>query len=119
MLSTYEKDRVLDWFGRGEVGASSKAMALAAVGVPDAERDHPYDPDDFRRCLLLLDHVPEIRDEFDAIAAMSPTWSALVERWDELEKLFYEEAGSLYPLPGKTAPKLYEQIKEILKEAQK
>ena len=63
------KDKILNWFGAGQVGASSKAMALAAAGMPN-DKSHPYDPDDLNRCLLLLEAVPEIRQHMDKVAAI-------------------------------------------------
>ena len=105
------KDKILKWFGTGRVGASSKAMALAAAGIP-SDRSHPYDPDDLNRCILLLEAVPEIRDNMDKVAAISDTWSKLVERWDEVEQCFLDEVG-LNCTKGNIASRTYELMKSI------
>jgi hypothetical protein len=70
------KDKILDWFATGRVGASSQAMACAAAGLP-SDKSHPCDPDDLNRCLLLLEAVPEIRNKMDKVAAISDTWGKL------------------------------------------
>src|SRR5690606_5657415 len=88
--------KVLDWFVNGRVGISSRAMAAAAIGIKNARDtwdNHPHDPDDLNRCLLLLVSVPEIREAFDKVAAISPVWAALIERWSEIEQCFLDEAG--------------------------
>ena len=105
------KDKILNWFGTGQIGASSKAMALAAVGVPN-DGSHPHDPGDLNRCLMLLDSVPEIRLYMDKVAAMSDTWNILVERWDEVEQCFISEAGLNWRKSGH-APRTYDLMKTI------
>lgn len=107
------KDKILNWIGTGEVGASSTAMALAAVGAKNDGR-YPFDPDDFNRCLLLLEAVPEIRQNMDKVAAINAFWSRLIEHWDELEKCFIDEVG-LGWTKGKRAPKTYEILSDILR----
>ena len=105
------KDKLLEWFATGRVGASSKAMACAAAGLP-GDKSHPYDPDDFNRCLLLLEAVPEIRDCMDNVAGISGTWAKLVNRWDEVEQCFLDEVGLNWS-KARSAPKTYELMKEI------
>lgn len=110
------KDKILEWLVNGHVGVSSKAMACAAAGIP-LERDpfgnHPYDPDDFNRCLLLIERVPEIKDHMDKIAGISEAWARLVENWDEIEKTFIEEVGLNWS-KGRCASKTYELMKNVL-----
>ena len=105
------KDKILNWFGTGQVGASSKAMALAAAGMPN-DGSHPYDPDDLNRCLLLLEAVPEIRGHMADIAAIDATWKELIARWDEVERCFLDEAG-LNWTKARTARKTYALMKSI------
>jgi hypothetical protein len=105
------KNKILCWLGTGRVGASSKAMALAAAEMPN-DLSHPYDPDDLNRCLLLLEAVPEIRDHMGRVAAMSETWRKIVERWDDVEKCFIEEVGFNWE-NGHSAPKTYELMKSL------
>ena len=108
------KDKILHWFGSGQVGASSKAMALASVGIPN-DRSHPYDPADLNRCLLLLEAVPEIRSRMDLVADMSEAWAALVSRWDEIEECFIEEAGRDWRKKT-SAPKTYSLMKAVIRK---
>lgn len=106
--------KALRWIATGRVGASSKAMAMTACGLP-SERDYPLDPDDLNRCLLLLQAVPEVRDHFDKIAALSPVWGRLIERWAEIEASFLEEVG-LNWCKADNAPKTYKLIKDAIGE---
>lgn len=106
------KYQILKWFGTGQVGASSQAMALAAAGVPQEDHSHPYDPSDFNRCLLLQEAAPEIRQHMGKVASMSAVWARLVERWDEVEQCFIEEAGLNWSKASR-APKTYAMLKEI------
>lgn len=84
--------KILNWILTGETGASSMAMARALIGIK-GRTDHPHDPDDLNRCLMLLAAVPEAREHMNKLRRMSPTWSALVDRWDEIEASFIDEVG--------------------------
>ena len=83
------------WLATGKTGASSKKMAFTAIGEGYEENrpNHPLDPADFNRCLMLLDSVPEIRDHFDKIAALSKPWKAIIDNWDAIERSFFDEVG--------------------------
>lgn len=106
-------DSVLRWLANGQVGLSSKAMAFCAADIEYDRADHPYDPADFNRCLLLVGQIPAIRDAFPKIAKLSPQWEAVIEHWDELEALFIEEVGLNWE-HGESAPKTYERLGAIL-----
>ena len=106
------KDEVLKWFVQGETGISSEALASAVCDIePDKTwakfGNHPGDPDDFKRCVKFLDAVPEARQHMGKVAKLSKVWARLVEHWDELESLFREE------YPTKSAPRLYERMKQL------
>ncbi len=105
------KDEILNWFGTGRVGSSSKAMAIASIGSNN-DGSHPYDPDDLNRCLLLLEAVPEIRQHMDKLAAINETWGKLIGRWDEVEQCFIDEVGLSWT-KGRSAPKTYKLMKDI------
>ena len=104
------------WACSDRVGMSSVFMArrLAPLAglqfpghrIPD-EPAHPYDPDDFGRCLGLLEAVPELREHVPKMAEHGKVWAAYVEHWDELETLYKEESI------GENAPKLYARMKEL------
>lgn len=109
------RDKILLWFATGRVGLSSKSMACAVAGLPQDSSFgvcHPSDPDDLNRCLMLLEAVPEIRDNMDKVAALSGTWAKLVERWSEVEQCFLDEVG-LNWTKGDRASRTYELMKSI------
>lgn len=105
--------KILEWIATGSVGASSKAMALAACGIR-SRADHPHDPSDFNRCLQLLDAVPEIRSHFNQVAALSSVWKRLITEWDELEECFITEAGPNWS-KARSAPKTYEALAKVVR----
>lgn len=112
------KDSILRWFATGRVGISSKAMACAVADLPQDDKwgnNHPHDPDDLNRCLLLLAQAPEIRKHFDKIATISEIWNKLINRWDDIEKCFLDEVG-LNWCKATNAPKTYKLMKDIIKK---
>lgn len=106
------KDKILHWFAIGQVGASSRAMALCLI---NEENDHSYplDPSDFNRCLLFLHAVPEARKCFDKFRKMSPQWEILIDNWSEIEKSFIKEVGFNWGA-GHRAPKTYKLMNDLL-----
>ena len=51
---------------------------------PMAEAPLPRDCADFKRCVLLLVEVPQVKDLFEQIAAKGgPGWKRLLDRWGE------------------------------------
>ena len=78
---------LLRWLASGPRGISSNTMIMHLTGIPTMGRgfmDHPHDSDDFRRCRLLLEQVPELQAKLPAMATCSPAWKALIEHWAEL-----------------------------------
>lgn len=108
------QQKILQWLGNGRVGLSSKAMAFAVAEVEIKDKSHPYDPDDLNRCLLFLEAVPEARNHFDKIAALSETWARLIERWEDVEKSFIDEVG-LNWCKAHSAPITYDLMKSIIR----
>ncbi|WP_339733324.1 hypothetical protein [uncultured Pseudomonas sp.] len=106
--------KVLNWIATGRVGASSKAMAMAACGLPNDD-SYPHDPDDLNRCLLLLEAVPDVRDHFDKIAALGVVWGRLVKRWADIEASFLDEVGLNWS-KAQEAPKTYALMREVIGE---
>ncbi|OAM33547.1 hypothetical protein A7Q01_00915 [Eikenella sp. NML96-A-049] len=100
-----------EWFVNGETGLSSMTLALwlSEQKRPKKGVHFPYDPWDFRRCLLLLDAVPELRKKMHTLPELSKEWAAFYERWDDMEVSMRRE------MTGHTAPKTYALINEILK----
>jgi len=124
MSTEYEKgggnmiEELLLWFIYGRVSESSKTMAAVALDLPVTykrtyKRSWPRDVDDLNCCLLLLARVPGVREAFPDLAKLSPQWSALVERWDELAARFVAEVG-LNWCRGTNAPDTYRLMRKIL-----
>ena len=109
------KEKVLVWLGTGQVGASSKAMALHLCGAP-CDGSYPYDPDDLNRCLLFLDAVPEARAMLPRMATLNKKWASLVARWDEIEASFLDEVGRDW-CKAQRAPKTYRLMREVIDAA--
>lgn len=108
------RKKALHWLATGQVGLSSKAMAMAVCEIP-CDNDYPLDPSDLNRCLLMLKAIPEVRDHFDKVAALSPIWKRLIDRWDEIEACFLEEVGLNWS-KGDSAPKTYKLMQETIGE---
>lgn len=83
------------WLGGHDTGVSSLTMAAVMfsagnyVGNPH-HFSHPHDSDDFGRCHRFLEAVPGSRDKLHLMAAVSPTWHKLVEKWDAITTLYLE-----------------------------
>lgn len=94
----------LKWLSEGELGTSSLTLCYYTMGVPDEidYESHPLDVDDFNRCVLFLEQVPQARQELFRMEGKSPQWSALVRNWDHLEntlkqeKANFQEKGATY-----------------------
>lgn len=112
------------WLAVGEHGESALAIVtklrdgLGLLGCGTSTQ-HPHDPDDLRRCLLLLRDAPELRGELHRMAEVSPQWAALVRAWPELEASFEAEAGPGWAdgKVGGEAPQTYELMLDLLAQA--
>ena len=107
------------WLAVGERGASSNAIALTTLGLHPAGHDArwPLDPADLRRCLLLLEAVPETREDgLLVLAKRCPKWAALVRIWDCLSETLRSEIGETLPRRG-SAPRTYALMQEALDSA--
>lgn len=104
------RNKILNWLANGKTEISSKTIAFKMLDIEYSEPCHPHDPDDFRRCMLLLEEVPEIILHFDKMREVSPIWDRLVDRWSELQKTLKEEMSQ-----GRiVAPKTYDIMQEII-----
>jgi len=86
--------QVKAWQSTGEKGRSSEAMAAAFLSKSTFDcyaNDYPRDPDDFRRCMQLLDAAPLARGYMHRVADMGIVWAKLVDRWPEIEAEFRRE----------------------------
>ena len=113
------QEAVVAWLANGEVGASSKCMAMwLAFGqrTRDPFGGHPHDPDDMDRCLKLLAIAPKLRERLPMMAELNKTWAALVDRWDEIEAMQMDEIG-LGWTKARSAPKTYALMQEVISGA--
>ena len=91
-------DRAMYWRNNGKVGLSSLTIWCHLMNAKHPEADkvewssHPFDVDDFSRCYLLLEAVPEWKEEIysSSLPNCSKTWELLIMRWSELTKLYEE-----------------------------
>lgn len=103
------QQKLLSWFVGGDTGLSSEHMAAVAGGLKGNGRT-PCDPDDLGRCLRLVEAVPEVREQFSAIAASTKLWGIVIAHWDELDALYHEEAKGMRYFD---APKTYNRMKAL------
>lgn len=106
------------WIIEGEVGTSSKTMWLALMGIVTRPRrldsfevGIPHDPDDFRRCLLLIEAVPEWEGQLQKVADVFPAWQPYIREWQTMKRLYQEES------PYGKCPRLYDFMKVMEDES--
>ena len=89
--------KAMYWRNNGRVGLSSLTLWLHLLDVRHPESGRvdgnaaPYDWDDFRRCYLLLEAVPEWKDKLVIMKSVSPIWSNLIDNWQDLTSLYKQE----------------------------
>lgn len=105
-------ENIIKWMFNGKKGISSETMAATAMGHVHSEGCHPSDPSDLNRCILLVEAAPEVKDAFPKIAALSKTWAAVIEHWDELREMFISEVGYDWS-NSKLARKTYDRMKQL------
>jgi hypothetical protein len=102
------------WLENGERGLSSETMFTRFTGIElDGNRDAPMDGDDFRRCRLLLDQVPEFQAKLHLMKDVSKEWHGLVDSWQELCDVMDEEAPNWRQREG-TSRRVNAKMKEFL-----
>lgn len=111
-------DNINKWLATGERGISSEAIVSHLTGVNISGlwgMSPPSDPDDLRRCILLLEAAPELKAEFPRMAECGRRWKRLVEEWDSLVALLKEECPDLEG----SAPKTYKRMQAIEDEVRR
>lgn len=97
-----------EWLWNGERGVSSEAIVSQLTGSSprrdDRGFDHPYDPDDFRRCELMIRSVPVSRLVISRMSSRSRAWAALVPIWDDVVAAMEEEAPGCFDVPRYRGP---------------
>jgi hypothetical protein len=105
--------KILKWFAYSkDIGSSSCAMMFSFIGRTDVFGvSHPFDHDDFGRCLRALRIDRRLRGMLSTPAKLSPFWAAMVKRWGEIEAIYQNDVE----LQARTDPHS-SRTDEILKE---
>lgn len=117
--SLSEIQKALWWMEgyNGERGMSSEVIwnvfyyniIKGTVNLDKKRNDHPHDPDDFKRCYLLLETVPEWKSRLNELKGLSPAWSNLVDNWDQLTYMLQEQMATGEPNG------MYEFMQQLIK----
>lgn len=105
-----EEQNIQWWLSYGEHGISSMTMLKSLRDDKSmfvSIESYPHDPDDFRRCYLLLKAIPSFKYKLDRLKQLNPVWSKLVDNWDKLTLMLEEQ------LETNTANGMYEFMKEL------
>ncbi len=106
------------WLTSGEHGISSEALFNRTMFVTTGSRwhtNHPHDPDDFRRCHMLVLAVPEVRQRLSAMADESSAWARLVEHWDAVAASLESEIPDAFsPNAQGNAPQTYRLMRSLI-----
>ena len=118
-------DEIVHWLAIGERGTSSEAIVEFLTGVkcvrsPFPCGGHPLDPDDLRRCRLLLDSCPGLVSHFrEKMGGCSAYWRELLEVWDDLCETMDKEVPMWRAGANGFAPETYNKMQAALKRAQR
>lgn len=84
------------WLAEGEVGTSSKTITWFMLGQIERYPDvaAPSDLDDVRRCLILLDRVPEWAERMPEMVSL-PQWERLASAWATIADAYLAECPNL------------------------
>lgn len=114
-----EKGQGLDaWLASDDVGRASLAMAaflapmagLRMPPIPESSEDSfPSSVEELRRCMHLLEVVPELSDHLLEMSRVSRSWAELVATWNAMKTLLAEGdaqavAGSLRAMAATQGP---------------
>ena len=100
------------WLQNGERGTSSETMVYYFTGRKINDREcHPLDPDDFKRCYLLLKAVPQFKREMHKLKLGGTVWSNLVDNWDKLESMLEKNIAEKWANYKEVG--MYEFMKEL------
>lgn len=94
--------KALNWYSRAETGQSSLSIYRFFVAKMIYQATIPSDLDDLKRCVRLLEHVPEWKVRMPEMSVV-PGWERLATEFDRLTALFRAEAPDLRGPAPKTA----------------
>ena len=82
------------WLGSDDTGLSSKFMAsVLSGGQFTAPNNYPRDPDDFGRCMRLIEAVPEFKGFIHLMCEHGHEWSAVADNWETWVGLYNSCVG--------------------------
>ena len=110
------------WVHGGEHGMSAmtiyrhlRADAMPVVAYSDGRDTHPWDPDDLRRCMLLVEAADADGLGWSArigeMAKVSQVWAGLSAQWVELVATLRDEIGGAREW---RAPRTYAAMRAII-----
>ena len=107
--SLTEKQKADWWLKHGERGTSSETMFQKISGriILTHKECPPLDPDDFRRCYLLFETIPEWKEKLYMMKTVSSVWEKIVDNWQKLSEMLGEQMKTGKPNG------LYELMKEL------
>lgn len=109
-----------EWLANGRHGISSLAIASVMLGGQPEADSYPKDPDDLRRCVLLLDAMPAWRQSISLMGGVGPVWAILAGKWFTLESVLREECGGDIERPKANrgpAERTYDIMKQLISSA--
>lgn len=103
--------KIINWFISGNTGLSSTCIVEVYINQTKNpnNKSHPRDSSDFNRCLELTKAVPEIKQCFELLSCVSPSWRIIVENWTLLEETLSNEMKE----NPRSAPKTYSLMKAL------
>lgn len=101
--------RAENWLENGERGLSADTIHKFFSGDKNDHPAHPHDIDDLKRCVYLLQHIPEWQTRMHKMAKLSPVWSRLAPAWNELTDLYASEA-----IGSREMPKTYALLQSLI-----
>lgn len=106
------------WLATGERGMSSEALFERLTGhrvtTALARAMHPRDPNDLRRCLLMLEQCG-LASRVHEAADLSAAWARLLGAWPHLVSSLEREVGDWRDARvGAWAPDTYKMMEDLL-----
>lgn len=109
------------WLSYCEVGSSAAAMFWACTGIMPrgvkvnaSDPAWPRDPADLRRCMLLVESVPECATAPERMRGRSEVWTRLADAWPSLVASLAAEVPEWRGGKGANAPKTYELMRQVI-----
>jgi len=85
------KKVLVEWLVSGDMGISSKNIVRRFLNLPIESFGWPHDSDDFGRCYRMLKICPFIK--VSIMKDVDKIWADLVDKWQELSKLYEDGEG--------------------------